>query len=364
MAIKIIYFLFAILVSSYYKDIGISFTYQSYTNTIKKNDSYWYDKISREGYSKITNKRDLGFHDGIHYKQSEWAFFPMYPLLIRGTNFILSSDFNSSGIFWSVIFSILGFIGFYIWLKDSEKGFFYTLVLMCFPFHYYFSMLYTEAIFFTLLIFCFVSIRNKKFWQLSVLLIPLTLLRPNGIVVLIPLFLYFLEQQNILVKYKISLSKINKKFFVESLYFITAPLAFISYCIFAKQITGEYFAFTIAQTGWYKEYMFPLFAFFRRGDFMTQFFSYYTIIFIVIAIFSRKKFPLSMNILIWVLLVLPLCAGSVTSMPRFISLIFPFSIIIGSWIYKIRYRYLVLISLFSLQLITYYFWLVGDSLSF
>jgi hypothetical protein len=64
-------------------------------------------------------------------------------------------------------------------------------------------------------------------------------------------------------------------------------------------MTGYYFAFSIAQAGWYREFMFPLFAFFRRGDFATQFNSVYTILVIILSAMIWKKLPLSMNLLAW-----------------------------------------------------------------
>ena len=125
-----------------------------------------------------------------------------------------------------------------------------------------------------------------------------------------------------------------------------------------------FFAFSVAQQGWYRDFMFPLLALFREGNVANQFNSIYTIAFILIAIFSWKKLPLSLNILIWLGLLLPLTSGSVQSMPRFISIIFPFTLIIGSWFYPSKKRYLLLTGLGLLQLLTFYFWLTGLPISY
>jgi hypothetical protein len=129
-------------------------------------------------------------------------------------------------------------------------------------------------------------------------------------------------------------------------------------------MTNEYFAFSIAQAGWYRRFMFPLLAFFRQGNFPTQFNSFYGIAAIIIAVFAWKRFPLSLNMLIWISLILPLSSGSVNSLPRFISIIFPLTIFIGSWLYKSRGRNWILTGLFGLQMITFYFWLISDPFSY
>jgi hypothetical protein len=58
--------------------------FNEYVSIVKKNDSFWYEKITKEGYSKINQKSDLGFSQGKNFKQSEWAFFPFYPFFNTG----------------------------------------------------------------------------------------------------------------------------------------------------------------------------------------------------------------------------------------------------------------------------------------
>jgi hypothetical protein len=159
-------------------------------------------------------------------------------------------------------------------------------------------------------------------------------------------------------------SVFNKENLIRTISFIPGFIVFIGYGVFQYVKTNEFFAFSIAQQGWYRDFMFPLLAFFRQGDVATQFNSFYAIAFILLAIYAWKKLPLSLNILIWFGLLLPLTSGSVLSIQRFISVIFPFTILIGRWIYNHKYKYLALMILFGLQLFTYYFWLAEHPLSF
>jgi hypothetical protein len=364
LALKMIYLVFAFFTL----DDPSILSFEGYTRMIQRNDSGWYEIISNKWYPEIASKSDLGFSHGAEFKQSEWAFFPFYPALNRILMLWLGIEFSLSGFIYSLLFSSVTFAGFYWFCRnytgDPGRSFFYSLLLMLYPFHYYFSMMYTEAVYFAFLIFSFLSIYKRKYLFLPVLIIPLVLVRPNGIIGLIPLYIYYLERNTIIskksVNYKLLLSW---RIIMESMLFLTGPVVFIIYGFYQVHMTGYYFAFSIAQTGWYRELMWPFMSLFRRGDFTTQFNSVYTLVFILLAVISWKRFPLSLNILIWTGLLLPLCSGSVTSMPRFISVIFPFTILIGDGIYSSKYRNYFLGLLFILQLLVFHFWLTGHPFS-
>lgn len=367
--IKIIYFGFSICVYDITDKKSFKPDYTGLISTMKKNDAYWYEKIALYGYPVVDDRSDLGFHDGKDFKQSEWAFFPFYPLAAKYTSRITGLSLDSSFFGLSLIFSLLCFILFYLfagnYYQDQEKALFYTLIIMTLPFHFYFSVFYTESVFFFFLIGVFLALLRKRFGLVSFLLIPLTLIRPNGIVLLAPLYLFMLENEGLLNKYKFDLKGIfSKDNILRSLSFLTAPIVFILYGFYQQSMTGEFFAFSIAQQGWYRDFMFPVLSFFRHGDVATQFNSVYSIIFILIAIYSWKRFPLSLNVFIWFSLILPLTSGSVLSMQRFISLIFPFTIIFGDWLFKLKFKYAAIAILFLLQLVSYYFWLTDQPVSY
>lgn len=370
LSLKLLYLIFSnVVVSISVPKKGASLNHKSLTDIFHQNDSFWYEKISREGYPKITDKNAIGFSYNEVCVQSSWAFFPFYPLLNSAIIKLTDCKYVNSALFLSLLFSILSFIGFYkfnlFYLKDEKRSFFNTLLFMALPFNYYFSVFYTEAIFFTCLIFCFIAIHKNREWMLLFLLIPLILLRPNGIILTIPLYLYYLERHSLLIGYKVTFKQLlEKQHLIVLFYFASALIAFLIYGYYQKTMTGEFFAFSIAQRGWYREFMFPVLALFRRGDFATQFNSFYTIAVIIFSIAAWKKFSLSLNVFIWISLILPMCSGSMTSMQRFITLIFPLTIYFGEIIYKTKFKQVILLVSLTLQLFVFYFWLNGDSFSF
>ena len=204
--IKLIYVLFSIGLHDY-NGKEEKLNYFAVIDVFKKNDAFWYEHIAVNGYSQIKDVKDLGYNDGSEYKQSEWAFFPFYPLLIYVTHKLTNLNIDSSFLLLSFIFSVLGFIIFYLLTRDlygdKRKALWFTLLLIIFPFHYYFSVFYTEAVFLSCLVGAFYAILKRKYLIMSLLLIPLVLTRPNGILLLVPLYFFMLEQENLLVNKKL-----------------------------------------------------------------------------------------------------------------------------------------------------------------
>lgn len=363
--IKSLYLVFAYYVTG---DSHL-FTLDGFARILHRNDTGWFERIAENWYPVVTDLRDLGYSHDAEFKQSEWAFFPMYPLLNRIIIQVFNLPFLYSGLLLSIIFSLLTFIGFYwfclLHTKDSRKSLYCSLLFIVFPFHYYFSMMYTEAAFFTFLIFTFIVVHKKVYWVIPILLIPLVLTRPFGLISIIAIYMYYLEREGILKGWNLNLRELLKRSNVlKSLIFLSGPLAFGLYCLYQFQMTGVFNAFTRAQAGWYREMMFPWMAFFRSGDFPTQFSSFYSLIIILLSVLTIKKHPASLNVFIWLSILLPLVSGSVASMPRFVSVIFPITILLGTWLYKFRSRYSFVGIFAALQIFVFYYWLIADPFSF
>lgn len=344
--------------------------YEKVVGTFKGADSYWYQRIAENGYRKITVEKEIGYSRGPDYQQSEWAFFPAYPALLAGTSWLLHTDFDTSALIWSLILSVSA-IWLYYWLgccylfKHANQAFFSALVLFLFPFSFYYSMFYTESLFFVCMVLSFLALYHRKYFLLFLVLIPLALVRPNGFILLLPLYLFFLEQQGVLGNKKFRLAALfEREQLLPSLAFLSAPVVFIVYGLYQYQSTGFFFAFSIAQKGWYREFMFPLLAFFRKGDIATQFNSVFTILVIGYVILIRRKLTLSMNVLLWISILLPLCSGSVMSMTRFVSVLFPIFAVLSAQCYQSRYKTIILTGLALLHFWSFYSWVVRHPIAF
>ncbi len=368
MGLKFIYLLFAVVVSESTVD-HFTFSIEGYEKVVYRNDVGWYASIAEYGYPPVNQKKDLGYSINGVIKQSEWAFFPLSPVLVGSTMRLFRITFTQSGIIWSLLLSTAAFLGFYHFCRlhwgDNHLAAYATAVLMLWPFHYYFSVLYTEALFFTLLIFSFLSIRVRQYGWLIPLLGLLPLTRPNGLFLLLPVYLYFLESRRILTSSGIDWRAFLRKdtLWVTAL-FTTGVITFLGYCLYQQRVTGFFWAFSLAQAGWERTPMWPWMALFRSGDFTTQFNSVYVLLLVLFTIAQRRQFSWSFHCLIWITLLLPLCSGAVTSMQRFAAIAFPLTMVMSQIFYQLSIRYWVLLLLLAGQLWALYYWLLSHTFSF
>src|SRR5690606_13931242 len=134
-----------------------------------------------------------------HFCQSSWAFFPLYPMLLKGISLLTGLGFKASALVCSLVVVALLAWQFYRLLCDEhtapEKAFFKTLFLFSLPFHYYFFMYYTEALYLLLIILAFRCTGKNRIFPASLFLALLVLVRPNGIICLPALVLYWFEKQ-------------------------------------------------------------------------------------------------------------------------------------------------------------------------
>lgn len=353
--LKLIYLLFAYF-------IGI----QPDFNVFKRNDSYWYETISTNGHSKITPDQ-LGSCEEDKLEQSYYAFFPAYPAIIGSMMVVTGLSFNIIAFVFSCVFSsilVLTFYKFLLKYSGSENvAFISSILLFIFPFHYYFSVYYTEAMFLLFLIAAFISIDSNKMISFSVFSAILVLVRPNGLFMLVPLWLYYLEKNNIQnIK---GAFEFIKSYSSHIIYFSVPVLVFVGYCFYLKIMTGDFFAYKTAQAGWCRETVPPWVPILRSNNWIDYFNSVYLILFMFISIIYYKRLPFSFSVLIWISLLLPLTANSITS-PRFISVVFVFTYLFGILLSKINKtaQVIVYIILLILHLYTFKFWLLESRFSF
>jgi hypothetical protein len=366
---KVIYVVFALTIKEYTGDKIIGNQPNDIIALFQRNDSFWYMDIAKNGYAKIKDPIELGYVGEDKVIQSSWAMFPLYPMTIKFIATTFHLNLIQSAFIISLFFSSLSFILFYIictsiFQLNPKTAWRNTLIFIVFPFHYYFSMYYTEAMYFCFLAIGFLSVYHKKYLLTFLSLIPLTLIRPNGIVSVLPIFLFYLEKEGGYLYWWNMLKTIQLKKIIPWFWFISAPIALLAYCIYQKEMTNFYFAYVKAQEGWYKEFMFPLLALFRNGNAFSQFNSIYTVITFIFCLLCIKKLPVSLNVLIWLSLLLPLSSGSVVSMPRFISVLFPITMLISQKMIKSNYIYLITLLLLAFQLWSFYPWLYSNPFSF
>lgn len=365
--LKLLYLIYGLALAYYTEYRVFPGDLRGYTDIYCANDCYWYKQIAEQGYEKLEKVERIWTTENGDFRQSSWAFFPLYPFINYVFLNVFSLDYTIAAFIPSLILTFFTFYLFYLFLLSiniTEKKAWYGLLFFSFfPFHFYFSMYYTESLFLALVLLAFLGVnyKNKLMLISAVLLLPLT--RVNGIIIMLPLVLYIAEY------YKIQWNKlllINTYFKEKTLLIpFLSFVSFFSWCIYQYYMTGSFIAFSLAQKGWYKTFQMPYKSLFNSANLDIQILSILVIIYLFIAIYQAiKVHKLSFNIFVFIQLLLPLSAGSVISIPRYASVLFPLFYPISNYIYQSKLKYIVLIFLFILQLVMYHFFLINEPISY
>jgi Gpi18-like mannosyltransferase len=169
------------------------------------------------------------------------AFYPLYPLIIRLVGFIFSGNTLVAGLFISNLCSILAIVYFYLLVKKlySDKiAFTASLFMISFITFFYTSLVYSEGLFIFLVIAFFYYFYEKQFYPCLLTSILIPLVRPSGILVILPLLVYVILDMRNVKKVK------ETKNYLLLLGFITG---FLLYLCIMKYYTGSFFSGFVAQ---------------------------------------------------------------------------------------------------------------------
>jgi Gpi18-like mannosyltransferase len=330
-----------------------------------QNDCGWYKKIATQGYTPFNLEEKWPEIKGKVF-QSEWAFFPLYPSIIKAIMYVTSWRFEAAALFFSLLISALAFYLFFhfarLWFDSIQRGFYATLLVMLFPFHFYFSAYYTESLFLFLLLLGFFLIytQSHSLWIVVVASL-LPLLRVNGLIAVFFMALYYCERNHLCYLKNITLKKLS-----PLLMFLPALLSFGAWCGYQYAITGDFFTFNKVQIGWDRKFVYPWMSLFNASNWEIQFLSLYTLTGVLFLFSKFGKMPLSWWLFCLIGILLPLTAGSALSLPRYASILFPLFFALTPAVDRMDNwkKWGLFTLLFSLQLGGYYFYILGHPISF
>lgn len=309
-------------------------------------DSGWYLSIAKQGYYFINQTTNA-------------VFFPLYPLLMRYLGKLIDIDYLFAGLIISQIAIILAAIYLYQIIKnDYNKSIAWSAVifLLIFPTALFFTLVYTEALFICLVIMAFYYARKKQWPLVGILGFFITLTKPWGIAVLIPLLIEYYETKNF------SLLKTDRQIW----YLTLMPLGLLLFMQYLKIKFGSYFIFISGQKIWHadtaynffttlKNYLTNIFIYISDNtyyqtaiilDFLFLIFGFTTSIYIFLKI--RKSYG------IYTLLtcLIPALSGIFVSQARYLLVAFPIYILLALWSEKNK---LIQFSIYFISLLLFSF---------
>ncbi len=286
--------------------------------------------------------------EGYEATVSSCAFYPLWPTLMRGGALLTGGNHLIAGMILSNLFSLFGWIIFYRCTKSrfgKEVAKYSLALLIIFPGSLFYQFVYTESLFFLLLMLLWSGFENNKplLIFISALLLPIT--RGIGIFCLFPIAWYLLERPcaqifNRIIynkkkfnKIKMPLSNFIRTFFSQ-LWLILAPfLGWGIYLLFMKASTGNAFEGFEAQKFWGIHSVWNII---NIPKFLMQFcditaFHEITgsgldrVIFLLLyySLFLIWKLGKDMMIFSLILGIIPAFSGDLASFIRFCSVVFP-----------------------------------------
>ena len=276
-------------------------------------DSGWYYLIAKNGYSTQLNV----------YNQGNYAFFPLYPLLMRLLEYITGNYYIAGMVISNIALIIAGIYLFKLVSLDSDNEVALNSIkyLFLFPTAFIFSAVLTESLFLALSIICFYYAKKENWIFTGVSGLFLALTRSIGIVIVIPLLYMYLRSRNFKLR--------NIKADVLALALI--PFATFAFFAYLYYLTGDFLAyFHIERTGWNQYFANPFTVLSTNalsGNVYSLFDVIFILVFLVILILLYNKIDFSYWIFGVLATLIPLCDWSVLSMPRYLLVVFPLYII-------------------------------------
>lgn len=279
---------------------------------------------SNDFLSSLTNW-DGGHFIGIakngYSENSQYAFFPLYPMLIIFfNNFIGNFPLTTFLINLTCLFFGLQFL-YRLIIKDFSKDLAKEtiILLLFFPVSFFFLAAYSESLFFLLAVLAFYFLRSNKIFWATIFASLAFATRITGLTLVFVLFLQIFLTGGI-----------NRK----NWYVIFAPLGFAIYCWYLYTQTGDPFYFITAEGNWQRQLSTPLFGFWQSINIILKEqinkSNYMVFVDLVAAIFglglairSFRFLPISYSTFALISVLVPLFTSSLSSMPRFLLPIFP-----------------------------------------
>lgn len=217
----------------------------AYFNIYQFNDNFRYPADA-----PITEWTRLMTWDAMHYLylSERWygageasaSFPPLWPALIRAASVLFAGNHMAAGLVLSNVLSLVALLLFWYLARarGGERQADWSLyLLLAFPGSIFFSLIYTESLFFLLTMLLFVGIERDRWWLSTAAAFLLPMCRAVGILVLLPCGLLGFR----------GWKSGGRRGWAVALF--AAPLAgYATYLLVIYLATGDAFAFHKAQT--------------------------------------------------------------------------------------------------------------------
>jgi hypothetical protein len=215
-------------------------------------DCAWYERTARAGY-------DLAPHGDIYANTANWAFFPLYPLLLAGAAAIAPS---AGGMVWAgIVLSTVCFAGFGtlggLYLRESAAGtapmrlpVAWLGLVSLWPGDLYFAFPYSEALYALLMMASLLALTRRRVLESALASAALTATRPPGVlmvpVIIVDRLRYLWQHHRAGTLRRMPVTVLSQVLLPVAL----APLGLFAFMAYLRWHMGDGLAFIHVQSAW------------------------------------------------------------------------------------------------------------------
>ncbi len=290
---------------------------------------------------------------GYHAKNDSNAFPPLYPLAI----FLLTTLTKNSFVSGLIISNLCSLVGFYLFYELVSlwftKKIAYTslLLLLSFPTSFFFSLIYSESLFFLclMLFFSFLTKKQIGFAALMALLLPT--IRLVGVAIVLPFVSWYVFDMRKLTLFDEVKNIAENMLRKEALLLLSPLLGFgvVLLCMFL--FTGNAFAPFDALQQYVSHHsvlsLFNLFSFLGvffhfplalHGYTNSIFDRVFFLGFVLLSVLMIRRVSITLLLFSIAFGVLPVLSGSFMSYMRYVAVIFPLYIVLAQLVEEKKYQ--------------------------
>lgn len=350
-AISRLLILFAFIIALHYyqaesvKNSAFRYSDNKILNCLGCWDSGWYLNIATNGYSFKSTCND----------QTAFGFFPFYPISMKvlgrltGDNYLAGIILSNLFLFLSSLFLFLLSLRIY---QNRNTAMLAVLVLYFFPGSYLLSGIFSESAFMCLSIMCIYFFEADDYFLCGISGFLLTLTRPFGLLILLPLGLRYIFKNGLPFK-------------IPVLYLLLVPMGIISFFAYCYFVTGDFlFYIHSKQTGWDIKNTLPwstLASGLKAPEPYLRFNSIYTCIGLLMTLVLFRYVPFYLSIWTLLLIITPLSNGSANliCMVRYTIVCFPLFMMLAAFTGRYKAGWLLIIPISIMNLILSVFFALG-----